>query len=98
MSELSMSQRLARPVVNFLVERFFPSGLFFYGKGPLSAFEKVDAERGEKAIGYTAALFLMRRCHEESADELSVEAVGVTINGENIGDWRVTVSRAALSQ
>ena len=100
MAKLTKAQRIARPIINFLVERYFPNSLFFYGAGALSAFDRMDSER-KSAIGSMAALSLARHAHQQNASHLSVEAEGITINDQDIGDWRVTVERirpAALSK
>lgn len=93
---MTLPQRIARPVINWLVKSLFPNSLFFYGKGPLWVFDRVDQERGG-SFGSTAALYLARRAHEAGATEISVEAQGVSVNGESIGDWRITVERTDFS-
>lgn len=99
--KLTKAQRMARPVINFLVERYFPNGLFFYGKGPLQAFDMVDREK-KTAIGGMAALALARHAHSSQATKLTVDAEAITVNDLDLGDWRVTVERmdgrAALSE
>jgi len=90
--KLTKAQRLARPVINFLVERYFPNGLFFYGSGPLSAFDMVDGEK-KTAIGGMAAMALARHAHNSSATKLTVDAEAITVNDDDIGDWRITVER-----
>lgn len=94
MNKLTKAQRIARPVINFLVERYFPNGLFFYGSGPLLAFDKVDREK-KTAIGSMAALALARHAHNSNATKFCIEAEGLTVNNQDLGDWRVTVERIA---
>lgn len=84
---------LARRVINFLVERYFPNGLFFYGNGPLRAFEEMDDRKG-KGIGSMAAIYLARVVAKNGATEIKIEADDVTVNDEELGDWIVTVRRA----
>jgi hypothetical protein len=90
--ELTTAQKVARPVINFLVERFFPNGAFFYGDGPLSHFDKLDSER-KSPIGSMAAMSLVRKAHEANASRMSVDIGGMTLNDTDLGDWRVTVER-----
>lgn len=89
---MSVGQKLARPIINVLVERFFPNGLFFYGKGPLEAFYMVDAEK-KTAIGGMAAIALVRHAHNSGATSLLVEMDQVTVNTDDLGDWIVRVER-----
>jgi hypothetical protein len=92
--KLTKAQRVARPIINFLVERYFPNGLFFYGKGPLRTFDMVDREK-KTVVGGMAALSLARHAHNSGATQLMVDAECITVNDEDIGDWRITVERIA---
>lgn len=89
---LTNAQKLARPIINFLVERYFPNSVFFYGTGALNTFDEMDSDR-KAPIGSMAALSLARNAHRQNSDRLSVDAEGITINEEYIGDWRITVER-----
>ncbi len=85
------TQKIARPVINFLVERYFPNGLFFFGDGPLKAFDRIDKEGS--FVGRSASIVLAKIAHDNNASSLTVEAECVSINSDDIGDWRITVER-----
>lgn len=91
-SKLTLTQRLLRPVISFAVERFFSNGLFFYGPGPLAAFDEIDKKDG-KPLGWMAALSLANLAIKANADEFSSTLSNVTLNGKPMGDWKVTIER-----
>ena len=91
MSELTLPQRMMRPIINFLVERFYPAGCFYGDGDPMRTF---DGNSGG-TIGRAAVMVLIRKVSDSGADKLGADFDGVTVNGEPIGDWRVTVQRKA---
>lgn len=90
MSKMTTSQRLLRPVVNFLVERYFPKGAFF-GKEYFTIFKKWDKEKG--SMGYSAALYLQSIVRENDAETMVTRLGDVIVNGENVGDWEISIRK-----
>jgi hypothetical protein len=89
MSDLTFMQRLLRRPINYAVERFFPNGCFYGDSDPMQSFEKA----GGGIAGRSATLVLIRKGVERGDGFNSVSLRGVTINGEDVGDWVVTVRR-----
>ena len=83
--DLTITQRALRPVVNFLVEWFFPNGAF-YGKEYFDAFKKFDGD----SIGQASTLWITHTMHRMNADTLDVEIKGLKIRGEPVGDFEIT--------
>lgn len=91
MSErLSLVQRALRPVINWAVERYFPTSVFYGAFDPFAAFEA--ASKGDM-ISRLATMAMIRRVQEMGADEIKAEIEGMTIKGEPVGDWLVIVQR-----
>jgi hypothetical protein len=91
-NELNIQQKIARKIVNYLVEKYFKNGIFFYGSGPMSIFEITDFEDG-RAIGGTAALSLCLYASINNALSVKYEIEQVTINDEDHGDWVLTIEK-----
>jgi hypothetical protein len=91
---MTAMQKILRPVLNFLTERFFPNGCF-YGQGYLDNFNYLDDERG---IGYAAVLSLSSSLFEINATDYKIDVEQLSLNGKDMGDWSLTmvqVSRGA---
>ena len=92
MQKLTMMQKILRPIINHLVETYFPNGIFYGDSDALNEFEKFDVEGGN-TIGRAAAFMLVRKLIDEDNTSITVEIEGLTINGEMTGDWLVLVSK-----
>ena len=90
MGDLSLAQRAIAPALNFLVERFFPRGIF-YGKDYMKIFDEQKWEN----MGPTgsAAFFVSSNLRESNATEGEFTFKGVTSGGEPVGDWRMYVEK-----
>jgi hypothetical protein len=88
--KLTLTQRALRPVLNFIVERYFPSGAFF-GCSFLDAFDMHDRAKG--ICGYSAAMYLQRIARKSNAASLSITMNEITDNGEPVGTWHLEISQ-----
>jgi hypothetical protein len=88
---MTRTQKILRPIINFLVERFFPDNLFC-GYDMLEKWRTSSPARA--AYGETAVLSLAVQCHLAGADHMTVDITGASYKGEPIGDWRVTMTKA----
>ena len=91
-SELPVQQRMLRPIINFMVERWFPSGCFF-GDDYFKTFKAIDDKKA--VTGYAAALYLSQIAILSDAQEIDATMHEVTHNGEPVGTWRVRVFQEA---
>jgi hypothetical protein len=88
---MTPTQKILRPIINFLVERFFPDSLFYGNDLPT----KWGADSPMQAlVAETAGLSLAVQCHLSGADHMIVDITGASYKGEPIGDWRVTMTKA----
>ncbi len=85
---MTRTQRFLRPIINFLVERWFPRHCF-YGNNYLDDFAEFD-EKNRKT-GKTVAMYLQSIMRKAKATELEVEMRGITKGDEMIGDYRITM-------
>lgn len=92
---MNFMQRMLGPVINFLVERYFPTGSFYGNSGGLRIFERQDRE-DDCVLGRTAALMLINRVHESGSHRLDVNVTQHTSNGILTGDWQVTIRRVNM--
>ena len=93
MTDLTLTQRILRIPINFLVERYFPDG-FFFGNGFCSVFE--EAAKGEEVVDSApkaAAAFLLSYLSQRYSDEAKFEITDITLKGEPVGSWSITISR-----
>jgi hypothetical protein len=86
--KLTLSQRLARPVINFLVERLFPSGCF-YGNSYAEKFRDMDESGG--VAGQTAAMYLQHIMRKAGATQITFEFDTVIFEGKEMGSFRLTL-------
>lgn len=84
--KLSVTQKLLRPVINWLVETFFPSGAF-YGHDFFDIFK--DLEKEGYGIAQASTAFITHNMHRMNAEKVKFEIEGVTINGEPVGDFEI---------
>lgn len=89
-------QRMLRPVVRWLVERFFPQHMF-WGHEAVEPFAELERRRNEagdlSCSGNLAAMYLINLCSDLDGIKYDVEATDVSIHEKNLGDWRVTVEK-----
>ena len=90
MTDLTLSQRTLRPVVNFLVERFFPQGAFF-GYDLADRFKDADGHFG--VVGSGAAMYLQRIMRRGGNDTMHIDMHEITDNGEPVGSYRLTLEK-----
>lgn len=91
--DLAFKQRAARPVINFLVERYFPKRCF-YGDDFLSAFDQYD----DTSAGRMAAKYMMLIIHDANQKGDDIRSItwtfeDVTLNDTNIGSYTIGVQR-----
>lgn len=91
--KLTIAQKAIRPFLNFLVERFFPTGAF-YGDRYLHSLS-ADTQLAEKwgSTEMACAMFITSRLRKMGATEATLEASEVTDRGVPVGSWRVTVEK-----
>ena len=90
MGDITLTQRILRRPLNYVIERWFPKGAF-YGNDFLQPFADMDKRKGK--TGGAAALFLVSCVRRVDAEQVTVAMKDVTLNGENIGTWIVTVQK-----
>lgn len=88
--ELTLTQRALRPVINRLVEGWFPNECF-YGNSFLDAFKELD--RGEGVTGKTAAMYLQSIMREARADTITYEMIEVTERDVSVGSYKLTLEK-----
>jgi len=82
-------QKTLRPILNFLIERYFPDSCF-YGHEYLDVFKKAYGDQKGPLMGH-AAQFIIGQCVKMNADEFSAELTGLTVSGQETGDWLLTI-------
>jgi len=85
---LTWKQKALRPVINFLVETWFPNGMF-YGHDYFDAFSCFDTDK--QVTGYTAAMYLQSIMRDHGAESISVEMHEVTQQGVPVGSYKLTL-------
>lgn len=88
MTDLSIQQKIARPVINWLVETFFPNGAF-YGRTYFDAFREVQDDDGS-ALGQASVVWMVHNMHRLNAAHIRVEIEDMSISGEPVGDFVIT--------
>lgn len=91
--KLTVAQKMLRPVLNYLVERFFPEGAFF-GKDYLRTLQSSE-EFTEKwgSVEMACAMFLVSRVRDMNATNAVFEANDITDEGTPVGSWRLTAEK-----
>lgn len=90
---LSLTQRLLRPVINWAVERYFPTSVFYGDFDPFEAFAQAEGVM----ISRLATMSMIRRVVDAEVDEIKADIEGMTIKGEPVGDWTVIVRRKGIA-
>lgn len=90
---MKLTQRILRPVLNFLVKRYFPNRAFF-GDDYLTAFD-ADVELKEKwgSVEMACAMLITSRLRGMGATSATFEATDVEDNGVSVGSWRMSVEK-----
>ena len=88
--QMSLMQRVLGSAINWAVERYFPTSVFYGAFDPFAAFD--EASKGDMT-SRLATMAIIRRVQEMGADEIKAEIEGMTIKGEPVGDWLVIVRR-----
>lgn len=86
---MTFMQRILRPVLNFMVERYFPKGAF-YGHDFFRAFEEAEIDHAPSATT-AAGCLLISAMSKDYQTEMIITVEGITLNGEPKGDWRLIV-------
>ena len=86
-------QKILRPVIRKLVEKFFPRGAF-YGDEFLRGL-KTDTNLIGKwgSVEMACALYIMTTLRKAGATTGTFEAHDVTDEGVPVGSWKVTVEK-----
>lgn len=87
---LTLTQRLLRPVINWLVEGWFPKGCF-YGNNYLDDFKKFD--QGKEVIGKTAAMYLQSIMRKAEATTITYEMTEITDRDILVGSYKLTLEK-----
>jgi len=90
MTDFTLFQRIMAPALNWLVEKTFPRGAF-YGREYFDIFRKYQKEDG--TLAQASTLWITHAMHEQNADQMDVTINGLTISGERVGDFQITVTR-----
>lgn len=88
-------QRALRPVVNFVVETFFPKHLF-WGKeaDPFRAMERVvEKDKKGRSAAMIAAHVIVADVRDMGGSHGVFTLTGVSKSGVPLGDWRITVEK-----
>lgn len=93
MMGMTIAQRALRPVMRYIVERFFPDGAFFGRRFLRGLITDADLVRTWSSTEMACAMFLVSRMREEGATEATFEASDVTDGGAPVGSWRMTVQK-----
>lgn len=88
--KLTLMQRLLRPIINWLVETWFPNSCF-YGNSYLQDFK--DFDKGKDLIGKTAAMYLQSIMRKADATSISYEMTEITEHDVHIGSYKLTLER-----
>ncbi|AUR11225.1 hypothetical protein PhaeoP48_01228 [Phaeobacter inhibens] len=84
------TQRLLRPVINWLVEGWFPKGCF-YGSSYLDDFKAFD--KGKDVVGKTAAMYLQSIMRKSDATSVIYEMTEVTERDVLVGSYKLTLEK-----
>lgn len=88
---LTWKQKALRPVLNFLVERYFPNGAF-YGGTFFDAFKEFEDEDGDGKLGQASTLWHIHLMNDLNADHLQVDISDVTLCGKYLGDFKMVAT------
>ena len=91
---MNFIQKLLRPVLNWTVETFFPTGAF-YGDNYLRNLRTDVDGLSEKwnSVEMACMMFVTSSLHEQGATEAIFTATEVTSNGTPMGSWKITAER-----
>lgn len=94
----TLTQRILRPVINFLVETFFPHQVF-YGREYLALYRNVmsKGQPDEEVLMFEGASKVMIAAAHQTLKDFEGDSLKVTIEdinylGHDLGDWDVSVS------
>ena len=92
---MRVMQKILRPVLNFLIERYFPRGAFF-GNEYLTAFDG-DMGLAEKwgSVEMACSMLITSRVRELGGTHATFEATDIEHSGVQVGTWRLTVDRVS---
>jgi hypothetical protein len=90
--DLSRKQRFLRPVINFLVERYFPTHTFF-GNDYLNVFARISKDKTEENISKMAGQCLIHQMIKEDAVGVTVIVEDLMKNGRNLGSYSLVVRK-----
>ncbi|AHD09983.1 hypothetical protein [Phaeobacter gallaeciensis] len=88
--KFTLMQRLLRPVINWLVEGWFPKGCF-YGRNYLNDFKVLD--QGKDVVGKTAAMYLQSIMRKADATSIIYEMTEVTERNVPVGSYKLTLEK-----
>lgn len=94
-TQLTLMQRLLRPVINWLVEGWFPKACF-YGNAYLDDFKEFDQDKD--LVGKTAAMFLQSIMRKANATSITYEMTEITDGNFLIGSYKLTLEKIDNSQ
>lgn len=91
-NKLNWKQKVLKPIINFLVERFFPNRVF-YGNDYLNVFAEYDSDgtRGKYISCHAASMFLISHMVDLNAETLDVEMNDVSASGEDVGSFTIKI-------
>lgn len=88
--KLTLMQHLLRPVINRLVEGWFPKGCF-YGNNYLDSFKTLD--QGKDVTGQTAAMYLQSIMRKAQATSITYEMTEITDRDVLVGSYKLTLEK-----
>lgn len=86
---MTLIQRILRPVLNYLVETFFPKDAF-YGNDFLKAFERAEIDYAPTAISAAGCLLISELSNSYST-ECIVTVENISLHGKPVGSWRLII-------
>lgn len=92
MGDLTLAQRLPRPVLNYLIETFFPSGALF-GDDYFKAVDKAKLAKNWGTSEMGCATYMISSVRENGRDKAVFSVEDMTNRGEPVGSWSLTVER-----
>ena len=90
---MTFTQKILCPVINFLVERFFPNGMFVGSYYWFEVSGNVEASEKWGTPQMASAMLVVSKVRETGATKAVFEAGDMSLDGEAIGDWRLTVEK-----
>ena len=93
MSKLTIAQKALRPVLNFLVERYFPNGAFFGNDYMRDLDSRPDLVEKWGSFEMACAMAITSRLRRAGAVHATFTASEVEDRGVPVGSWRMTVEK-----